>query len=217
MIINCPACDARYLVTEEQIGPTGRSVKCGKCATKWFQEPAPEEVVVVVKRTYEPPPIAPPQHVASRGVQPPQTPKRRGAVVLTGSVAILAVIIGVSFMFARNFGAEWSFMRDFYESAGTPVDLPELTIQVTEFRRHEELNGFSLSITGIIRNPATVRQKVPELRVRLLAEDYTPLREETRPPPTEYLQPGDTAPFSTIVQNIPEGAARVEVALPGPN
>ena len=214
MIINCTTCEARYLVTEEQIGPVGRSVKCSKCGTKWFQAALPDEPVVVVQRPYVPPPIAPPQHVASRGVQ---TPKRRGAIVLTGSVFVLAVIVGMSFLYGRNISGEWEFMQGFYETAGAPVDLPSLTVQVTDFVRYEDPDGFSLSVTGVIANPATVRQKVPELRVRLLAADDAELREETRPPPTDYLQPGDTAPFSTIVRNIPPDASRVEVAIPGRN
>jgi predicted Zn finger-like uncharacterized protein len=35
MIISCPSCGASFNVKPEALGPTGRSVKCSKCAHKW--------------------------------------------------------------------------------------------------------------------------------------------------------------------------------------
>lgn len=35
MIISCPTCGASFNVKPEALGPTGRSVKCSKCAHRW--------------------------------------------------------------------------------------------------------------------------------------------------------------------------------------
>ncbi len=43
MIITCPACSAQFRASAEQIGPKGRSVRCGKCAHEWRQDPLPED------------------------------------------------------------------------------------------------------------------------------------------------------------------------------
>lgn len=38
MYIACPKCDTKFVVTAEQIGVQGRSVKCSKCANIWHQK-----------------------------------------------------------------------------------------------------------------------------------------------------------------------------------
>ena len=37
MIISCPSCSAKYLVSTEDIGP-GRQVKCTRCNYSWFYQ-----------------------------------------------------------------------------------------------------------------------------------------------------------------------------------
>ncbi|MBL8639228.1 MAG: zinc-ribbon domain-containing protein [Alphaproteobacteria bacterium] len=37
MILSCPSCSAKYMVSAETIGPKGRNVRCQKCGNQWFQ------------------------------------------------------------------------------------------------------------------------------------------------------------------------------------
>jgi len=39
MILECPNCSARFLLSSEALGTEGREVRCGKCAHSWFQQP----------------------------------------------------------------------------------------------------------------------------------------------------------------------------------
>ena len=38
MMLVCPSCNARYMVSEGSIGPEGRKVHCANCGHEWFQE-----------------------------------------------------------------------------------------------------------------------------------------------------------------------------------
>lgn len=39
MILECPNCSTRYMMSAASIGEQGRDVRCAKCAHEWFQEP----------------------------------------------------------------------------------------------------------------------------------------------------------------------------------
>src|SRR5436190_1561769 len=40
MILQCPECQARYLVPDTAVGLSGRTVRCAKCSHSWFQKGA---------------------------------------------------------------------------------------------------------------------------------------------------------------------------------
>ena len=44
MILTCPNCSTRYLMSAASIGPAGREVRCAKCAHQWFVEGQVDEL-----------------------------------------------------------------------------------------------------------------------------------------------------------------------------
>lgn len=47
MILSCPNCEARFVVSPAAIGPTGRRVRCANCRHDWFAD-APDESLEIV-------------------------------------------------------------------------------------------------------------------------------------------------------------------------
>lgn len=39
MILICPSCSAKFMISSEALGMDGREVRCGKCGHMWFQPP----------------------------------------------------------------------------------------------------------------------------------------------------------------------------------
>lgn len=64
MIISCPECKTRYVVSPTAIGKDGRLVKCSNCEHSWFEEAPAEDLEVVPEKVIEetPPEVTkPPQ------------------------------------------------------------------------------------------------------------------------------------------------------------
>lgn len=59
MIITCPNCSTRFRLNADQLGYTGRNVKCAKCAHRWFADAT--SLIEEPPRSAELPPPAPRQ------------------------------------------------------------------------------------------------------------------------------------------------------------
>ena len=197
MIIACPSCSARFRVADEQIGPEGRVVRCGRCAYSWHQMPvAPEPLPLELSEPLaEEPPLRPqaggrreepyevgPRHGESGGTRGlpvdrsryrPQ--RRRGH--LAGWLILLLVLAGLA-------AAGW-YWRDkvvaavpetakIYDWLGIEVGeaAPEGRLELVNYtfvRRLVE-GERRLVVAGEVVNRTGEPQTVPPLRARVLDE-----------------------------------------------
>lgn len=76
MIISCPSCGASFNIKSEALGPTGRTVKCSKCAHRWHADPdgTPREIAPL------PAPAAPEPVAAAPEPSAPAAPPAEAAV-----------------------------------------------------------------------------------------------------------------------------------------
>lgn len=67
MIIVCPACDTRFLLSAQALGSSGRDVRCAKCGHQWHampQQAEAEELVLEMEEGFELDPVPEPEEVA---------------------------------------------------------------------------------------------------------------------------------------------------------
>ena len=48
MILTCNSCEKKFVVPDQAIIATGRTVQCGSCGNKWKQFPIKSETVKVI-------------------------------------------------------------------------------------------------------------------------------------------------------------------------
>lgn len=71
MIITCPACETRFLLSAQALGSEGRDVRCAKCGHQWHalpQQAEAEELVLEVEEGFELDPVPEPEE----GHPPPE-------------------------------------------------------------------------------------------------------------------------------------------------
>ena len=216
MILQCPVCQARFLVSDAMIPREGRDVRCGRCQHSWFVSPNP----VPMEGAFEPEPprrqrednpmfasfedalaSATPEEAdlmaasAGQAVRLPTVPHAPfNARKFIGSTAILAAL--VLLMAPVAFYPSWKHAAPFagiYRAFGWhPSDGLRFSDVAFEAGKVEDKTRYRIS--GNIKNTATDMRTIDTVRVQLKN------REGERIWSRNYdvgkaLKPGDIYPF----------------------
>lgn len=156
MIITCAACQKRYLIERENLGPTGRSVKCVACGHTWQQDP-PKDAVRYAD--------LPTNHIMDRK----DMKKKRSF----GSFFFLVVFLLAVFMGVLTFGRGGVVhvipaARTIYERLGFQVPTPVEQLafdKLIPLRIETPGGGYHIVLKGDIVNGADHAQIVPPLTI----------------------------------------------------
>ena len=190
MIIQCEECQSRFLVPDMVIGAKGRTVRCGKCAHTWFQEPSPEQAgrddlpgidTLIDEINTRAKPIP-------KGSNVPKIKRKPMPMLHKVSLAVMSLITTALLLLVAKPGVY-----------GVPSSKGLVLADVGILRVSDKDKHISYQINGKIANTTARMMKVPVLRITLVDKDGTSLQYWDFPFPSDIpsLEAGKDVPFAT--------------------
>ena len=233
MIVGCPSCATRFRIDAAVLGPSGRKLKCSRCAHQWF-EGAPEESaapevadtppVVEPKPAPEPPPRAPkaesyePRARRTRPARnlPARTRprRRRGGGLGWGLATVMAALVIAVLSFGREqLVSFYPPAGDVYAALGFSEPAPGDGLELREIvpSRAEEGGVAYLVLDGMVVNVTDEILDVPEMTAVVRDEQSVALQQWTFRLDVAALQPGESAAFNTRLAAPADSATDVKI------
>ncbi|MDX2074612.1 MAG: zinc-ribbon domain-containing protein [Alphaproteobacteria bacterium] len=181
MILQCPACNARYAVPDHAIGANGRTVRCVKCAHQWFQAGVQAENIAALEALLK----APEQPVAKPIPKSSNVPaaKKHPSSVLKGALAASFVLALVATLFSQKPG--WFGFAPTHD-----LVLSDLSLAKQEVER-----GMEYAVSGKLKNASKSAQKPPVIRITLVDKEGAPMQ-YWQPSTPEVIDAGADLPFT---------------------
>jgi len=239
MILTCPNCATRYEADAAKFQPSGRKVRCAKCAHSWHQ-PAPI-VAPEHKQEHEqeredvaaptPPPVpvesapAPVQGAAPSvlpagptGLPPPPAAVaalnrwRIGALAGWGVLFAVVALVGFVLIEARTeIAALWPKTATAYRAVGLDVNTVGLEFREVSYRVTTEDDQPVLHLKGRIHNFTKQELAVPQIHAALTDDARRELYDWKIDPMVRNLKPGASTIFSARLASPPAGARHVDL------
>lgn len=181
MILQCPACNARYAVPDHAIGANGRTVRCVKCAHQWFVGGVQAADVAALEELLKTPetPVAKP---APKGSNVP-APVGRPSLLLIGSLAASFLLAVVSTVLVKK--PAWIGFRKTENIVLSNLSLAKQQIDTsTEY-----------AISANLINNSNAIVVPPGVRITLVDKNGEPLKQWDRNSPPA-LDPQQAFPVS---------------------
>jgi len=231
MILTCPECATRYFVGDDQVGSSGRTVKCAACGNRWTAHP---EAVLELSidgeegaLAHEPPTPKPEETpiVELPGQKLPKafrakasTEKKVREAATTGIVwaamtGMLIVIVGGGFVLRDDVVRIWPQTASVFAAVKAPVN--RVGLQLEDIRAEPALQDghAALSVSGVIRNVRSQPVTAPPLQISLINKEDKRVMAKIAQAADPMIPAGETRHFAVVLVDPPKTASIVEVAF----
>ena len=242
MILECPACGARYRVADDAIPPAGKNVRCAKCQHGWWQAGAAAEVAPETARAVPAsPPPAPPVKAGGEQVgggleaiaaEPELTdplPADDPPAPAHWLWTVFAVMVGLGLSAAAFLIQNPAlppldltripYVGDALDALVYPPAPPPVPLRLTAGAEFRTVAGGRrmVVLTGSVTNPTALAQAVPPIEALLLDSQRHALLRWRIAAPTAVLMAGRGAAFDSSTFNVPAAGTTVTLRFATPD
>lgn len=219
MILTCPNCASRYLLSAQVLAPGGRRVRCSNCKEEWFQLPDPDELsdtaqqpIDEIPKAVKPIPEGSSVPALAEDVKAGKTkPPARGAFAgYLGAAAVGLIILGGAVVAKNQVVKAWLPSAGLYEMLGMSVTAPGEGL-VFDRVKARMLSPQDIEIEGTIINLTKDDQYLPDIEASIRNEAGDVLMETRIEPPYDMLQGESTLPFKSRYTGSAPGADHIQL------
>lgn len=219
MILTCPNCASRFLLSAQALAPEGRRVKCSSCGEEWFQQPDPDELVGDTEKDIEeiPESVKPvPEGSASSalsddGSDTESAPNRKAQMAgFMAAFLIFAAILGALIAMKSQVMKTWPYSAGFYQIFGVPVEAPGEGLVFDKIQA-KLLQSDTIVVRGNIVNLSMQEQSLPAIEVSIRNPGGEIIQKTLLHPPEDHM-PGDSRlPFKSTYKGETGEADHVQL------
>lgn len=178
MILTCPSCGTRYNLSESQLGPTGRKVRCTACKTTWHAEAPPADPIELAPAAPEKPRVEDLQKVKAEKLPSRyraflQDKKRLRALTAQGLVwaglfTAFVAVMGLAYGLRVDIVRAFPRVAGAYAMVGLKVNATHLEFGGKSADASVKGGRFYVTVKAQVKNISDKSVPVPPVRVKLM-------------------------------------------------
>lgn len=209
MILSCPFCHTRYLISAGLFAAGPRRVRCARCFHEW-QADLPKELDAIPGASSFSAALAETPAVETRPIPPgsnlpalPRQPLPEGLrrILLIAGAAFVIIMMGWFVFDRREIAGRWPALEMFYEKVGLHIYHFGEGLSLENVRSEMKYDGgiMMLTVDGTIYNGTKNEQEIPNILASAMGPDGNVLQSWQIDAPKASVAPGEGVKFQTSI------------------
>ncbi len=217
MILTCPNCASRFLLSAQVLAPEGRRVKCSSCAEEWFQLPDPDELIDNIEHEIEeiPESVKPVPEGSSVPALPDEDVQEEGnaranLAGYAGALLVFLFLLGGLVASKDTMLKIWPPSAALYEMFGMSMKAPGEGL-VFDKVKASLTSPDTIVVEGLIINLTGDVLSLPSVEDSVRNEAGESIQHNLSHPPFNEMKPETTLPFKSTYKGDTGEADHVQI------